>query len=117
MNWRLGFALAASLSALAAVGAQAGERAPKPLRHEPMPRDCPALFVNVPGTDACIRLTGQIRAETTLTGKTGSASLTRGLTRSRAESIVAVDVRVQTDYGPLRAYASVRDRVGGTPER
>lgn len=54
-------------------------------------------FVQIAGTDTCVRLGGQVRAEG-LTRNGTSGTLTRG----RA----TLDVRIPTGLGPMRGYVS-----------
>lgn len=96
--------LIAAGAALAAVlPAHAAERVrpPAPAAARPL-QACSEYgpgFVLVPATGACVRLGGRLRADTVAR---------RGATAWGAEGRLALDARVPTDYGPLRAVVSVR---------
>ncbi|MCB8822123.1 porin [Microvirga rosea] len=61
---------------------------------------CPPGFSALQGSDTCVRVSGRVRAETVI-----GASRTRGSdsVRTGASGRVQLDVRKQTEYGPLRA--------------
>ncbi|MGO4571403.1 porin [Microvirga sp. 2TAF3] len=64
------------------------------------PSACPPGFSALQGSDTCVRVSGRMRAESVI----GSAR-TRGSNafQSGASGRVQLDVRKQTEYGPLRA--------------
>jgi hypothetical protein len=84
--------LALILSSLAATGqAQAAS-------------SCPPGFAMLQASDTCVRVSGRVRAETAL----GSwRSRSSDSSRTLASGRVQLDVRKQTEYGPLRAVVSV----------
>ncbi|WP_165491044.1 porin [Lichenihabitans psoromatis] len=79
-----------------------------------------AGFFYVPGTDTCIRISGQMRAEETFrpgapTNNPNAYSYSlagnvykRDLTSFRARGYLNADSRTQTAYGTLRAFVSFR---------
>ncbi|MBZ6074810.1 porin [Microvirga puerhi] len=61
---------------------------------------CPPGFSTLQGSDTCVRVSGRVRAETVIgSPKTRSSD---GV-RTGASGRVQLDVRKQTEYGPLRA--------------
>ena len=77
-------------------------------------------FFYIPGTDTCLRVSGQIRAEETFRGKAptenpaaaayslSGAKFNRDLTSFRARGYLNADARTQTAYGTLRSFVSFR---------
>lgn len=61
---------------------------------------CPPGFSALQNSDTCVRISGRVRAETMI-----GASRARGsdAVRTGASGRVQLDVRKQTEYGPLRA--------------
>lgn len=65
-------------------------------------RACPQWgpgFAEIPGTGACTRVSGRVRAE--------AGTARRGPEREgpvSAASRLAIDTRTETDYGPARAF-------------
>ncbi|MFL5021657.1 MAG: porin [Microvirga sp.] len=84
--------LALILSSLAATGqAQAAS-------------SCPPGFAMLQASDTCVRVSGRVRAETAI----GSSRVRSSDSyRTQASGRVQLDVRKQTEYGPLRAVVSV----------
>jgi hypothetical protein len=72
----------------------------------PALRSCAAQgpgFVAVPGSDTCVRLGGRARIEAGTLARAGGARIT-------STGQLAIDARVQTDYGPARAFVRLRSR-------
>ena len=79
-----------------------------------------AGFFYVPGTDTCLRVSGQIRGELTIRGSAPTNNTAafaynqagqvyrRDLTSFRARGYLNADSRTQTAYGTVRAFASMR---------
>ncbi len=77
-------------------------------------------FFYIPGTDSCLRVSGQIRAELTIRGGAPTSNpaafaynqagqvFRRDLTNFRARGYLNADVRTQTAYGTLRTFVSYR---------
>jgi hypothetical protein len=69
-----------------------------------------AGFVNVPGTDLCVKIGGWARAQAS-GGSSGhvnwGALNTTSSAAAGASGYVTTDVRAQTGYGTVRAYMSV----------
>ena len=77
-------------------------------------------FFYIPGSDTCLRISGQIRAEYTVRGGAATTNpnayaynsagqvYRRDLTNIRARGYLNADARTQTAYGTLRAYVSLR---------
>ncbi len=77
-------------------------------------------FFYIPGTDTCLRVAGQIRAEYTFRGKAptdnpgafaynlAGTQYRRDLTSFRARGYLNTDARTQTAYGTLRSFVSIR---------
>ena len=84
-------------------------------------------FFYIPGTDTCLRVSGQIRAEATVRGGAPTdnpASFARNLagqvfrrdtTVFRARGYLNADARTQTAYGAIRTYVSFRITNDTTP--
>lgn len=116
-----GFAAAALLaSGAAAQAADLPFRKAAPVEYV---RICDAFgegFFYIPGTDTCLRITGQVRAEYSFRGKAPTDNRAayaynlagtvyrRDLTNFRARGYLNADSRTQTAYGTLRAFASLR---------
>lgn len=66
---------------------------------------CPPGFSMLQDLSACVRVSGRVRAETILTSPRSrrSDSFT-----TRTSGRVQLDVRKQTEYGPLRGVISVQ---------
>jgi hypothetical protein len=65
---------------------------------------CPAGFAQLQASDTCVRISGQFRADAiTGSGRFRSSSRLQTETSGR----VQLDVRKQTEYGPLRAVIRV----------
>lgn len=65
---------------------------------------CPPGFAQLQASDTCVRISGRVRADTLIgsaydRGSNGAASSAGGR--------VQMDVRKQTEYGPLRAFIAV----------
>lgn len=79
-----------------------------------------AGFFYIPGTDTCLRVAGQVRAEYTFRGDApvnnpaafgynqSGQVYPRDLTSFRARGYLNGDTRTQTAYGALRAFVSIR---------
>ncbi|WP_165820070.1 porin [Microvirga sp. KLBC 81] len=65
---------------------------------------CPPGFAQLQNSDTCVRISGRVRAET-IVGS--SRSRTSDSVTSHASGRVRMDVRKQTEYGPLRAVIGV----------
>lgn len=77
-------------------------------------------FFYTPGTDTCLRVTGQVRAELSIRGDAPTNApaanavnqagqvYRRDLTSFRARGYLNLDSRTQTAYGTLRAFVSLR---------
>jgi len=61
---------------------------------------CPPGFSALQGSDTCVRISGRVRADTVF-----GTSRSRGSdsVRTGASGRVQLDLRKQTEYGPLRA--------------
>lgn len=61
---------------------------------------CPPGFSTLQGSDTCVRISGRVRAETVI-----GSSRTRSTDSARtgASGRVQLDMRKQSEYGPLRA--------------
>lgn len=89
-----------SLASLALAGQAAAaplERAPQAV---PQASSCPPGFSVLQDRTTCVRISGRVQADTLI----GSAP-TRGFSSvgTQARGRVQLDVRKQTEYGPLRA--------------
>ena len=69
---------------------------------------CPPGFAQLQNSDTCVRISGRVRAET-IVGSSGGRSSDKF--RSQASGRVQMDMRKQTEYGPLRAVIAV-DGIG-----
>lgn len=65
---------------------------------------CPPGFAMLQDSDTCVRVSGRVRSET-IVGSTRSRT-NRSLT-NQVSGRVQMDVRKQTEYGPLRAFIRV----------
>ena len=77
-------------------------------------------FFYIPGTDTCLRVNGQLRAEFTARGNAPTDNLAargynlagqaygRDLSNFRARGYMNADARTQTAYGTIRTYVSYR---------
>jgi len=65
---------------------------------------CPPGFAMLQDSDTCVRIGGRVRAETIL--RSSRTRKTDNVT-SQASGRVQMDVRKQTEYGPLRAFIRV----------
>lgn len=61
---------------------------------------CPPGFLALQGSDTCVRISGRVRADTVI-----GSSRSRGSdsVRTGAGGRIQLDLRKQTEYGPLRA--------------
>src|SRR5688572_11033035 len=87
-----------------AIGVEAAERATAASAARP----CPAYgagFVQVPGTETCVRIGGRLRGEAQAGGR---RTLTREIVGFRSEGRLNFDTRTQTDHGPVRTFVRVR---------
>ena len=65
---------------------------------------CPPGFAMLQASDTCVRISGRVRGETLL----GSSRLRSSDSfQTQTGGRVRLDVRKQTEYGPLRAVISV----------
>ena len=74
---------------------------------------CANGAIKLPGSAACLRLGGRLRAEMTVSNgflkPSGHGGASGGtLAQGRAVGYVTLDARTQTELGPVRAYVSVR---------
>lgn len=65
---------------------------------------CPPGFAQLQSSDTCVRVSGRVRAETVIRS---SRDRTADGVTNRAGGRVQMDVRRQTEYGPLRAVIAV----------
>lgn len=65
---------------------------------------CPPGFAMLQASDTCVRISGRVRADA-LVGSSRSRS--SDSFQTQASGRVRLDVRKQTEYGPLRAVISV----------
>ncbi|WP_134498698.1 porin [Microvirga pakistanensis] len=65
---------------------------------------CPPGFAMLQASDTCVRVGGRVRAETILRS---SGNRKADTVTSQASGRVQMDVRKQTEYGPLRAFIRV----------
>lgn len=75
-------------------------------------RPCLGGGFALPGSAACLRLSGSITTQTTLRSGTGADAGRARLFSSGVQGRLAADIRVPTEAGPLRAYLSLRGRTG-----
>lgn len=61
---------------------------------------CPPGFAALQNSDACVRVSGRVRSDT-LIGSSRTRSVNGVETRTSGR--IQLDVRKQTEYGPLRA--------------
>jgi hypothetical protein len=66
---------------------------------------CPPGFAMLQDSDTCVRIGGRVRAETILRS---SGNRKTDHVTSQASGRVQMDVRKQTEYGPLRAFIRVQ---------
>jgi hypothetical protein len=65
---------------------------------------CPPGFAQLQASDTCVRISGRVRADTLI----GSSRLrTTEKLQTETSGRVQLDVRKQTEYGPLRAVVRV----------
>ncbi|WP_262027229.1 porin [Microvirga sp. Mcv34] len=65
---------------------------------------CPPGFAMLQASDTCVRISGQVRSETLV----GSSRLRASdSVKTQAGGRVRLDVRKQTEYGPVRGVISV----------
>jgi hypothetical protein len=65
---------------------------------------CPPGFAMLQSSDTCVRIGGRVRAETVIGSSKGRRT---DAVTSQASGRVQMDVRKQTEYGPLRAFIRV----------
>ena len=65
---------------------------------------CPPGFAMLQDSDTCVRVSGRVRAETIVRSSRDRRADT---VRNQVSGRVQMDVRKQTEYGPLRAFISV----------
>jgi hypothetical protein len=65
---------------------------------------CPPGFAMLQASDTCVRISGRVRAETVIGSPRIRSSDSYG---THASGRVQLDVRKQTEYGPVRAFISV----------
>jgi Porin subfamily len=110
-------------SAVLLLATQAAQAADLPVKVRPVDyvKVCTvygAGFYYIPGTDTCLKIGGYLRSDHVYGGgnqgqyylSTASARFTRTDTRMysfRARANLTVDFRTQSDYGTIRAYASM----------
>lgn len=92
-----------------AVPCRAAEQAPLSVQGL---RDCPGGGVILPGSDACLRLSGAVSATTAVRTPTRGGTMRQTLTRSGTSAHVDLDLRAPTSLGPVRVYTSIRMRDG-----
>ena len=82
------------------------DAAPRERTREGAPRAsyCPPGFAALQNSETCVRVSGQVRAESII-GSSRERSSDSFSTRARGR--VQLDVRKQTEYGPLRAVIRV----------
>ena len=67
---------------------------------------CLPGFAMLQASDTCVRISGTVRADTLVgSGRQGGS----GSYRSQSGARLQIDVRKQTEYGPLRAVIAVGD--------
>ena len=129
MNSSKQYWLAGAAALVSVTGAQAADLPFRKAAPVDYVRVCDAFgagFFYIPGTDTCLRVTGQVRAEYSFRGNAptdnpaasaynqAGAQYRRDLTNFRARGYLNVDVRTQTAYGALRAFASIRETIDTT---
>ena len=65
---------------------------------------CPPGFAMLQASDTCVRVSGRVRAETSVGSSRARSADSYG---THAGGRVQLDVRKQTEYGPARASISV----------
>lgn len=106
---------ALTLAVVCTAQAHAGGSKPFDAASLPVLDICPNAGIRLAGSDACLRLSGRVRAETTVSSGGFRSGLTHGAASGvRTVGTVAVDVRAPTELGPIRAYAEIRT-VAGRP--
>ena len=65
---------------------------------------CPSGFAMLQASDTCVRISGRVRADSLVTS---SRMRTADKYQTQAGGRVQLDIRKQTEYGPLRAVISV----------
>jgi hypothetical protein len=71
---------------------------------------CPPGFAMLQASDTCVRISGTVRADAVAgSGRQGGS----GSYRSQSGARLQIDVRKQTEYGPLRAVIAVGNLRGG----
>lgn len=65
---------------------------------------CPPGFDLLQDSTTCVRIGGRVRAETIIRSSRGRSSDTM---TNQASGRVQLDVRKQTEYGPVRAFIGV----------
>ena len=65
---------------------------------------CPPGFAMLQSSDTCVRISGRVRADAVAGSSRQRASASY---QSGASGRVQIDVRKQTEYGPLRAVIAV----------
>jgi hypothetical protein len=81
------------------------------LFYEPV-RLCPEHgpgFARIAGSDACVRISGRVRAEATTGTKRVSRDDIAGL---GASGRVTLDARANTEFGPVRGVISLKSGTG-----
>ena len=66
---------------------------------------CPPGFAMLQSSDTCLRIGGRVRAETVFRS-TGNG--TKGGLTNQASGRVQMDIRKQTQYGPVRVFIRVQ---------
>ncbi|SCX83874.1 porin [Microvirga guangxiensis] len=65
---------------------------------------CPPGFAMLQSSDTCVRIGGRVRADTILR----SGTRKKDTVSNQASGRVQLDVRKQTEYGPVRAFIRVQ---------
>ncbi len=66
---------------------------------------CPPGFAMLQSSDTCVRIGGRVRAESILRSSDGRKKDTF---TNQASGRVQLDVRKQTEYGPVRAFIRLK---------
>ena len=121
--------LASAAVLIAAGGARAADLPARKAAPVEYVRICDAFgtgFFYIPGTDTCLRVSGQIRGEYTVRGGAPTDNFAsfsenqarqvyrRDLSSIRARGYLNADARTQTAYGTLRTFGSYRLQVDAT---
>jgi hypothetical protein len=121
-----GVFLGAAASVAALTGAQAADLPvkAKPVEYVKICSLYGAAFYYIPGTDTCIRVGGQLRAEVSIGSRgsgyqqwstDGSGNNTRTRDRdiffTRSRSVLNIDTRTQTSFGTLRTFSLINFEV------